>query len=348
MNDFGLPMTDADINMAANPVKADLQMKLSTTGVVNNWVFGAAGLALGVGSSLWGGSKAAGAARRGAELHNEAMERKYDYDMKGWQARSQKLIADRAHMVEQVAAQQRWENDRADYTDAMNARKYQYDLQIRNRQQQSNEDQFARSEDVYATQTDLNAMSAQTAYEDEARQLEEIRKERIFDQQDAYLNNLLAEGKLRATGVEGRSAQKGYQVTAYDFGTTVEQLDEAFAGAGANSRAAMKAIATDLKSADLAAYAQRMLDPGDIPLPLEHLEVARQEFVMPRALGQFDFGPKPIMGLMQDPNAAASAVWGNTIASIGGQVGGYVSKFSWRQPGADGSPGGLYWGDQKT
>ena len=68
---------------------------------------------------------------------------------------------------------------------------------------------------------------------------------------------------------------------------------------------------------------------------------------MPRALGQFDFGPKPIMGLMQDPNAAASAVWGNTIASIGGQVGNYVGKFSWRSP-TDKAPGGLYWGDQKT
>ena len=55
-----------------------------------------------------------------------------------------------------------------------------------------------KSEDVYATQTDLNAMSAQTAYEDEARQLEEIRKERTFDQQDAYLDSLLTEGKLRA------------------------------------------------------------------------------------------------------------------------------------------------------
>ena len=99
-------------------------------------------------------------------------------------------------------------------------------------------------------------------------------------------------------------------------------------GAGARSRVAMKAIATDLKSVDLAAHAQRMLDPGDIPLPLEHLEVARQEFIMPRALGQFDFGPKPYMGQMADPNAAASAVWGNTIASVGGQVGNWVSGWS--------------------
>jgi len=289
---------------------------------------GAAGLALGVGASWFGGSKAANAAARSAELQNEAMQRKYDYDVKGWKARSQKLIADRAFAVDQIAAARRNENKRADWQDAMNARKYQYDLQIRNRQQQSNEDQFERSEDVYATQIDLNAMSAQTAYEDEARQLEEIRKERTFDQQDAYLENLLTEGKLRATGVEGRSAQKGYQVTAFDFGYTTEQLDEAFAGAGAKSRAAMKAIATDLKSANLAAHAQRMLDPGDIPLPLEQLAVARQEFVMPRALGEFDFGPRPVMGVMADPNAAAGAAWGNAISSIGSQIGGYMGRFS--------------------
>ena len=343
MNDFGLPMTDADINMAANPVKADLQMKLSTTGVVNNWVFGAAGLALGVGSSLYGGSKAAGAARRSAELQNEAMERKYDYDTKTWQARSQKLIADRAHSVDQIAAMRRNEEKRADWQDAMNARQYQYDLQIRNRQQRSNEEQFAKSEDVYATQIDLNAMSAQTAYENEERQLEEIRKETIYDKQDAHLNYLIAEGQLRATGVQGRSAQKGYQVTAGDFGRQVDQLDEAFASAGANSRAAMAAISTDHASADLAAYAQKMLDPGELPLPLQPLETVRQEFVMPRALGEFDFGPKPYMGQMADPNAAAGAAWGNTIASIGGQVGNWLGGWSANTDASGNRTGGYSW-----
>ena len=290
--------------------------------------FGAAGLALGVGSSIYGGITGSRAASRAAELQNEAAQRQYEYDVKGWKMSGQKLIADRAYAVDQIATARRNEDKRADWQDAMNARQYQYDLLIRNRQQQSNEDQFARSEDVYATQTNLNAMSAQTAYEDERRQLDEIRKEMVFDRQDAYIDSLINEGKLRATGVQGRSAQKGYQVTAFDYGKQVAQLDEAFAGAGRNSRSAMAAISTDKMSADLAAYAQRMLDPGDIPLPLEQLDVVRAEFTMPRALGEFDFGPRPVMGAMADPSAAASAAWGGAISSIGSQVGGYLGRFS--------------------
>ena len=302
--------------------------------------FAAAGFGLQLGSQFFGGRAAANAAAEQARLHNEAMERQYQYNVKGWKMNNQKLIADRAHAVDEIATMARNQNKQLDYTDAMNARQYQYQLLIRNREQQSLDDQFARSEEVYATQTDLNAMSAQTAYEDERRQLDEIRTEMVFDRQDAYIENLINEGKLRATGVQGRSAQKGYQVTAADFGNTVAQLDEAFAGAGRNSRAAMKAIATDLKSADLAAYAQRMLDPGDIPLPLEHLKVVRPETVMPRALGEFDFGPRPVKGAMQSPSAAAGQVWGNTLANMGSTLGGYLGGFSWDK-------GKLWWPGSK-
>lgn len=328
MNDFGLPMTDADINMAANPVKADLQMKLSTTGVVNNWGFGAAGLALGVGSSIFGGLKGASAARRQAELQNEAMMRQYQYDIKRWNMSKHKLIADRAQAVEEITIQKRNQNKQLDYTDAMNARQYQYDLQIRNSQQQSLNDQFTRSEDIYASQTDLNAMSAQTAYEEERNALNDIRTELIFDRKDAYLDSLIKEGQLRAMGMQGRSARKGYQVTASDFGRQITQLNLAFAGAGRNSRAAMAAIANDYASADLAAYAERMLAPGEIPLPLEQMKVVRPEFAMPRALGSYDFGPAPVMGGWTDPSAAAGRVWGQTISSIGGQVGNWLGGWS--------------------
>ena len=305
--------------------------------------FGFAGMALGVGSSIYGGITGSRAARRQAELQNEAMERQYAYDVKGWKMASQKLIADRAFAVEQIETESRNANRQADYTDAMNARQYQYDLMIRNAQQASNEAQFERSEDIYATQVGLNAMSAQTAYEDEYRQLDEIRKEMVFDRKDAYLQNLINEGKLRATGVQGRSAQKGYQVFASDFGRQVAQLDEAFAGAGRNSRAALAAISTDKASADLAAYAQRMLDPGDIPLPLEHLAVVRPEFTMPRALGEFDFGPKPVMGAMADPSAAAGAAWGSAISSAGSQFGSWVSGWTPKTNAQGERTGGYEW-----
>ena len=42
----------------------------------------------------------------------------------------------------------------------------------------------------------------------------------------------------------------------------------------------------------------------------------------------FDFGPRPVLGAMADPSAAASAAWGGAISSIGSQVGGYLGRFS--------------------
>jgi hypothetical protein len=174
---------------------------------------------------------------------------------------------------------------------------------------------------------DLNARSAQTAYENEARSLEEIHTERAFNLQAAQLDALVAEGKLRARGVTGRSAMKGYQVTAADFGRQAAMLDESFAAAGRNSRAVMQEIATDKASADLAAYAQRMLDPGDLPMPLQPIDTPRAEFILPRALGEFDFGPEPVLGAMASPSAAANRVWGSTISGIAGSIGSITSSY---------------------
>ena len=328
MNDFGVPMTDADINMTSNPAKAMLNQQMATTGMENQFWGAVVGGVISGGAALIGGSRAANAAADQAELQNQAAARRYEYDLKAWDMKKDQLINDRLFVMRDTAMKAKNENRRADYVDAMNANKYQYDLKIRNRQQQSNEDQFKRSEEIYASQTDLNAISAQTAYDDERRQLEEIHTEMAFDRQDAYLESLINEGKLRARGVTGRSAMKGYQATAADFGRQMSQLNEAFSGAGRNSRAAMAAIASDKMSADLAAYAQRMLDPGDLPMPLQPLPTFRTEFIMPRALGAFDFGPEPVMGATASPGAAASRVWGSTIASVGSSIGGIASGTS--------------------
>ena len=238
------------------------------------------------------------------------------------------IKSNRNHAFEEIAAKARNDGRTADYRDAAAAQQYNYSLQIRNREQQSNEDQFARSEEIYMTQMGLNARSAETARENEYRQLEEIHTEMAFDRQDAYLQGLIAEGKLRARGVTGRSAMKGYQATAADFGRQMAQLNESFASAGRNTRAVLEEIATDRASADLAAYAQRMLDPGVLPLPLEPIKTPRTDFVYPRALQEFDFGPQPVLGAMQSPSAAAGRVWGSTISSISGSLGSAIASYN--------------------
>ena len=326
MNDFGLPMTDADINMSSNPAKADLQMKLSTTGVESQWLGAVIGAGVSVVGSIIGGNKASKAAKQQAQANNEATERQYEYDIEKWELDKESIIANRDFAIQEIAAKERNEGRIADYTDAMNAQRYQRDLQIRNLEQKSNEDQYKRSEEVYTKQLQLNAASYQTAYESERRNLEEIHTEQSFDKQEALLEAMLKEGQLRARGMNGRSAAKGGQVNAADFGRQIAQLNEGFASAGRSSRAVFEELAQDKSSADLAAFSSRMLDPGLLPLPLQPMLTPRAEFVYPRELEDFDFGPQPVMGAIQSPSAAAGRVWGSTISGIAGTVGSTISS----------------------
>ena len=270
---------------------------------------------------LWGGSRAASAAAMQAEMQNQAAMRKYGYDIQKWDMDKQMIKANRLHAFEEIRTKARNEGRIADYQDATNKQQYEYQLQIRDREQASNEAQFQRSEQLYYDQLSLNERSQIIAEDNEFRQLEEIHTEQAFDKEAAYIETLQKQGKLRALGIRGRSAQKGYQATAADFGRQIAQLNEAFSSAGRNTNAVLKEIANDRASADLAANAQRMLDPGVLPQPLKPLATPRAEFIMPRALGEFDFGPKPVLGAMASPSAAANQVWGSTISGIAGSFG---------------------------
>lgn len=286
------------------------------------------GGAISAGGALIGGSRAASAAAEQAEKQNEATIRRFEYDTAKYDMDRQQIRANRSFAVNEILAKQRNEGRVADFRDAQAAQQYDYNLAIRNSQQASNDAQYERSEEIYGTQMDLNARSGQTAYENEARSLEEIHTERAFNLQTAQLDALVQEGKLRARGVSGRTAMKSYQVTAADYGRQVAQLDESFSSAGRNTRAVMQEIATDKASADLAAYAQRMLDPSDLPMPLQPLATPRAEFVLPRALNEFDFGPEPVLGAIASPSAAANRVWGSTISGIAGTIGSTLTQSS--------------------
>ena len=300
------------------------------------------GLGIGtqVGGQIYGGQKAAEAARTEAELRNQAAFRQYGYDMQLWDLNKQKILADRNHAYNEILIRKANEGKVADYQDATNLQQYNQQLQIRNLEQSSNEQQFQRSEQIYASQIGLNQESEITARDAEFRALQDIRTEQAFDQEEAYIDSIINEGKLRARGVQGRSAVKGYQVTAADFGRQVAQLNEAFSGAGRNTQAVLREIATDKASADLAAEAQRMLDPGVLPMPVQPLPTPRATWQLPRALGEFDFGPEPVLGAMASPAAAAGQAWGSAMQGVAGTVGGFAQNLTY-----DGSkPKGQRWG----
>ena len=325
MNDFGVPMGDAEMNM--QPIKPHEKL-MAESGLENNWIGFVAGAAISAVGSIIGGNKAAKAAKSQTEAQNEATRRQYEYDLELHRMNQDKMIANREEAI--LAIEKRAENEgkRAGYLDAVAKEKYNYDMMIRNREQASLNQQYLKSRDIYAVQSDLNAISEKQATENELRKYQEIQAEAAFDIQEQRIERLKAEGQLRAKGITGRSVGKAHQVTGADFGRMIAQINEATSAAGRNTRAVLKEIATDKISADLSAEAARMLDPGVLPEPIKPFATPMAEYLLPRELEEFDYGPAPVMGAQYSASAAADRVWGQTISSVAGSIGGAMASTS--------------------
>ena len=317
MNDFGVPMSDAEMNM--QPIKPHERL-MAESGVEMNWEFFAAAAISTIGSII-GGNKASKAAKSQVESQNAATEAQYQYDLELHQMNQDKIIADREEAI--LAIEKRAENEgkRAGYLDAVAKEKYNYDMMIRNREQTSLNQQYLKSRDIYAVQSDLNAISEKQATENELRKYQEIQAESAFDIQEKRIERLKTEGQFRAKGITGRSAGKAQQVTGADFGRMIAQINEATSAAGRNTRAVLKEIATDKISADLSAEAARMLDPGVLPEPIKPFATPMAEYLYPREIEAFDYGPAPVKGATYSASAAANRVWGQTISSVAGSIG---------------------------
>ena len=279
------------------------------------------GMAANVGMSIWGGNKAANAAAEQAEAQNRATHARYQYDLDMWDMKKSQLNAERMEAVDRIMAEARNEGKIRAYKDAAAEDQYQYALKIRNAQQASNEAAYQRSSDIYYDTTDLNQASAKGAMDSEIIKTQELYDEQAFDRNEAYLEALKLEGKLRAQGSSGRSASKAVQSNMADYGRQMEMLNASMDSTGRNTRAVLEEIIRDKTSADLVAYASKMLDPGVLPMPLKQQPIPVAEYTLPRALQEYDFGPQPVKGAMASPSAAANAVWGQTITSIGSAIG---------------------------
>jgi hypothetical protein len=285
------------------------------------------GVALGIGTAvnvvggIIGGRKAASAAADQAEQQAIATQARHQYDLDMWDMKKKQLQAERSEAVDRLMTEARNEGKIRAYKDVANQERYDYDLKIRNAQQAGNEAAYERSEDIYQSQTSLNDVAAKASMDSEIVKLEEGYNERAFDRQESYLDMLEAEGRLRARASSGRSAVKGMQATMGDWGRQMAMLNETAVSADRNLHSVLQNIIRDKSSADLTAYASRMLEPGELPMPLKQRPIPIAEYNLPRILVESDFGPQPVRGFMASPGAAADMVWGQTITSIAGSIG---------------------------
>ena len=286
------------------------------------------GAAVSTAGAIIGGNKAAGAAREQANLQNDATQRQLEYDTEAWEMKKDQLLAQRDYLVQEIELKAEQEGKLAAFRDATNLRQYNYDLQIRNRQQASNEAQFQRSNQIYADQLTLNEQAHVRGREQELAKLAEIEQEAAYDANEAYIESLMAEGAVRARGVTGRTAEKLAATTALQYGSKIAMLNAQMVNAAANTDFALDSIGRDRTAADLRAYAAKMLDPGILPMPIEPLPTPQATFIYPRVYQDYDFGPRPVLGAMASPGAAASGVWGSTISGIAGSIGGALNSYA--------------------
>jgi len=98
-------------------------------------------------------------------------------------------------------------------------------------------------------------------------------------------------------------------------------LNESMEAANRNTKAVLKDIQRDKTSADLTAYANRMLAPGVLPSVVRPYDTPLAEWILPPEITDADYGPAPVKGAYHSPSAASNRVWGSTISGIAGQVG---------------------------
>ena len=282
----------------------------------------------GLGMQLYAGRQQDRAARQAADTQNAATEAQYQYDLEAWDMAKQSAIAKRNYAVQEIEEKARQEGLIAAHKDAANLRTYNYNLQIRDREQDLNDRMYQKSEDIFVNQLGINALNEKSARMDERRQLREIETENRYQKNDAYLEAIEAEGAIRARGQTGRSIDKQKSVAALKASTALSLLDLSLDNATTASNSALQAIGRERTVQDLNAYAAKMLDPGELPQPIAPLPTPQATFLYPRVFEDYDFGPEPIRGAMVSPSAASAQVWGTTISSLAGTVGSLAQAFT--------------------
>ena len=291
-------------------------------------MFGIIAPIVGAAVGIYGANKQANAAKSAQQERNNATAAQYEYNKERWAMDKEKMLADREFKVREIEERARQEGQLAGFKDASAARQYNYQLQIRNKQQDTNERMYAKSNAIFEQQLGLNALQERSARMDERQSLAEIQAEKRYEQNTAYIDGILAEGAIRARGQTGRSIDKARSVATLKAATALTLLDLSLQNATTASESAIRNIKQDRTVADLNAHATKMLDPGVLPMPVQPLPTPMSTFMYPRVYEDYDFGPEPVRGAMISPSSASAQVWGSSISSLAGMASQIVSGFT--------------------
>tara|TARA_R100001594_G_scaffold75716_3_gene110464 strand:+ start:717 stop:1610 length:894 start_codon:yes stop_codon:yes gene_type:complete len=212
------------------------------------------------------------------------LQKKYDeYDLPLWNMGKDRLIAQRDEIIRGIELKQRNELKLAAFKDKNNLRNYQQQLKIRSYQIDQQNRLFNKSERLYG-------QSIMDATERKALQERETYQQMAFENEDNIIESIIKKGELSVKSQAGASSNKAMQSLIADGGRQHAILTESLLSGNNNTRMEYKQFLTK-------ADANRMLRPEAPPEPLKPLATPVADYEMPRALQDFDFGPKPIKGI---------------------------------------------------
>lgn len=276
-------------------------------------------------SSILGGIGGAADAR----AQNRAQEAQYEQNMQAWQYGKKRIRADYQQNRKQWQYNQRNEETLAAWKDSTNLQDWQYNLRIQDFEYASQMKQFAKSEQIFGQQLTFNQMAQNAANEAEYRRLADTTTEMAFQNQDLIVKALQSEGVSAVKGQQGRSAAKAEQAEFASLGRNQAILAESLLSARADSDTALRKIANDKFGADIAAQASRMLQPDRVPKPPQPLTTPRAEFLEPRKPKKFDFGPRPVKGVMASSAGAWLGAGANFLQSQGSTIATGLATGKW-------------------
>ena len=230
------------------------------------------------------------------------LKMKYEeYDIPLWEMGKQRLIAERDEMLRSILLKKSNEEKLAKFKDANNLRTYKHALQIHQLKVRNQQKLYEKSERLFEG-------AVEGAKDQAALEFQENAKAAAYKNEEVLVEGIMARGEARAKGRAGVSAAKAAQTQLYDEGRQVELLVENLINAQRDTNLNMQAAIS-------AADAQRMLKPEAPPAPLRPAETPIADYIFPRYLQDFDFGPKPIMGVASTPVPSMGSVIANAAGA---------------------------------
>ena len=309
MNDFGVPANEHEMMMMKPHEKV-----MAESGVESNFWTAVTAIA-GVGSAISG---YLGQKKKYKKEKQYQHDLYHQYTLPGYEMGNKKLIADHAQLVKSIETQRDNAIALANFKDKNNLRNWHQKLKINSFTHNENMKQFFKSEDLFYKSVDAAKKQKQISDEETYAQF-------AYQNEDRILESIIAKSNASATSQTGASAVSEAQSVIAKNGRDLGILKRNLISMNRESRMQFKDFIRN-------AEASRMIRPTKGPDPLKPLKSLVPKFDTPRPLEDFDFGPKPIMGMASTPKpslfgTAASAIGGFATAvdgtALGDKIGGW-------------------------